>query len=76
MRISRIGRWWFDVSSDVRAVTFALRPEGGRGLGGAACGECGDRVEGVLLAESVGLGLSPSASVVVLLMSDFLGFYC
>jgi hypothetical protein len=45
-------------------------------LGGAARGECGGRVERVLLAESVGLGLSPSARVVVLLKSDFLGFYC
>ena len=33
-------------------------------------------VDGVLRAASVGRALSPSASVVVLLKSDFLGFYC
>ena len=33
-------------------------------------------VDGVLFAASVGRTLSPSASVVVLLKSDFLGFYC
>jgi hypothetical protein len=33
-------------------------------------------VEGVLRAASVGRTLSPSASVVVLLKSDFLGFFC
>ena len=33
-------------------------------------------VDGMLRAASVGLTLSPSASVAVLLMSDFLGFYC
>jgi len=33
-------------------------------------------VDGVLRAASVGITLSPSASVVVLLKSDFLGFYC
>ena len=31
---------------------------------------------GVLLAASVGRTLSPSASVVVLLKSDFLAYYC
>jgi hypothetical protein len=31
---------------------------------------------GVLLAESVGITLSPSASVIVLLKSDFLAYYC
>ena len=31
---------------------------------------------GVLRAASVGRALSPSASVVVLLMSDFLAYYC
>ena len=35
--------------------------------------ECGAGLEGVLLAASVGRTLSPSASVVVLLKSDFLG---
>jgi len=34
------------------------------------------RVGGVLFAASVGVALSPSAYVVVLLMSDFHGFYC
>jgi hypothetical protein len=38
-------------------------------VGGAACG-------GVLLAESVGRTLSPSARVVVLLKSDFLAYFC
>jgi hypothetical protein len=33
-------------------------------------------VEGVLRAASVGLALSPPASVVVLLMSDFLAYFC
>ena len=33
-------------------------------------------VDGVLLAASVGITLSPSASVVVLLKSDFHGFFC
>jgi hypothetical protein len=33
-------------------------------------------VDGVLLAASVGITLSPSASVVVLLMSDFLAYFC
>jgi hypothetical protein len=33
-------------------------------------------LDGVLLAASVGLALSPSSRVVVLLMSDFLGFFC
>jgi hypothetical protein len=32
-------------------------------------------VDGVLLAASVGRALSPSASVVVLLKSDFLAYY-
>jgi hypothetical protein len=44
----------------------------GLGMGGAARGECG----GVLLAASVRRALSPSASVVVLLKSDFLAYYC
>ena len=39
---------------------------------GAARGECG----GVLLAASVGRTLSPPARVVVLLMSDFLAYFC
>jgi hypothetical protein len=47
----------------------------GRFLGGAACGECGARSWAVLLAASVGRALSPSASVVVLLKSDFLAYY-
>ncbi len=33
-------------------------------------------VGGVLLAASVGRALSHSASVVVLLMSDFLAYFC
>jgi hypothetical protein len=33
-------------------------------------------VDGVLRAASVGITLSPSARVVVLLKSDFHGFYC
>ena len=33
-------------------------------------------VDGVLFAASVGRALSPSSRVVVLLKSDFLGFYC
>jgi hypothetical protein len=33
-------------------------------------------VDGVLLAASGGRALSPSASVVVLLKSDFLAYYC
>jgi hypothetical protein len=33
-------------------------------------------VDGVLLAASVGRALSPPARVVVLLMSDFLAYYC
>jgi hypothetical protein len=33
-------------------------------------------VDGVLRAASVGRTLSPPASVVVLLMSDFLAYYC
>jgi hypothetical protein len=33
-------------------------------------------VDGVLLAASVGRTLSPSACVVVLLMSDFLAYFC
>jgi|HubBroStandDraft_4_1064222.scaffolds.fasta_scaffold987768_1 hypothetical protein len=41
------------------------------GWGPAVSGEGG----GVLSAVSVGITLSPSASVVVLLKSDFLGFY-
>ena len=45
-------------------------------LGGAARGECGDSIEGVLLAASVGRALSPSASVVVLHRSDFLAYFC
>jgi hypothetical protein len=32
--------------------------------------------DGVLLAASVGIALSPSASVVVLHKSDFLAYYC
>ena len=48
----------------------------GRGLGGSASGECGARVEGVLLAVSVGRALSPSAYVVGLLKSDFLAYFC
>jgi hypothetical protein len=44
--------------------------------GGAASGECGDRVERVLIAASVGITLSPSARVVVLLKSDLLAYYC
>ena len=46
------------------------------GWGGSARGECGARAEGVLLAASVGRTLSPSARVVVLLMSDFLAYFC
>jgi hypothetical protein len=34
------------------------------------------RVDGVLLAASVGGALSPPASVVVLLKSDFLAYFC
>jgi len=34
------------------------------------------RLEGVLRAASVGITLSPSARVVVLLMSDFLAYFC
>ena len=52
----------------------------GEVLGGAASGEwtgfCARRVDGVLRTASVRITLSPPASVVVLLMSDFLGFYC
>jgi hypothetical protein len=44
-------------------------------LVGAARGECGAS-GGVLFAASVGRTLSPSASVVVLLKSDFLAYYC
>ncbi len=33
-------------------------------------------VDGVLVAASVGRTLSPSASVVVLPMSDFLAYFC
>jgi hypothetical protein len=33
-------------------------------------------VDGVLRAASVGIALSPSASVVVLLNSNFLAYYC
>ena len=51
----------------------AARGECGRG---AARGECGANIEAVLLAASVGRALSPPASVVVLHMSDFLGFFC
>ena len=43
-------------------------------LGGLFAGGAG--VEGVLRAASVGITLSPSASVVVLLKSDFLAYYC
>ena len=56
-------------------------PAGGYGEGGAARGECG-RGAGrgecgrVLRAASVGRTLSPPASVVVLLKSDFLAYYC
>ena len=41
-----------------------------------AGGQGGPGVGGVLLAASVGLALSPSASVAVLLKSDFLAYYC
>jgi hypothetical protein len=50
--------------------------------GCCACGECGGvlRVRrvwrGAARAASVGRTLSPSASVVVLLKSDFLAYYC
>jgi hypothetical protein len=54
-----------------RAVLLAASV--GEVLGGAARGECG---RAVLLAASVRLALSPSASVVVLLKSDFLAYYC
>jgi hypothetical protein len=53
-----------------RAVPFL-----GRGRG-AARRECGVRALGVLRAASVGRTLSPSASVVVPLMSDFLAYFC
>ena len=43
---------------------------------GAVRGECGGGIEPVLLAASVGRALSPSASVVVLLKSDFLAYFC
>ena len=50
------------------------------GLGGFGLGRQGvlfaASVGGVLRAASVGLALSPSARVVVLLKSDFHGFYC
>jgi hypothetical protein len=64
----------------VHALDGALQPLGvfggeGRG-GGAVRGSCGATVEGVLLAASVGIALSPSARVVVLLKSDFLAYYC
>jgi hypothetical protein len=54
------------------------RRAGRGGLGGFGSGECGARAwtEGVLIAASVGRTLSPSASVVVLLKSDFLAYYC
>ena len=66
------------------AVSFLGVGFGGAGrgevLGGAASGEwtgcCARRVDGVLRTASVRITLSPPASVVVLLMSDFLGFYC
>jgi len=47
----------------------------GWGLCGAVRGECGAGACAVLLAASVGIALSPSASVVVLLKSDFLAYY-
>jgi hypothetical protein len=47
-----------------------------KGGGAAARGECGARAWGVLRAASVGITLSPSARVVVLLRSDFLAYYC
>jgi len=52
-------------------MSSGREPAGG-GLGAAR----GENVEGVLFAASVGRTLSPSASVVVLPKSDFLGFYC
>ena len=57
----------------IRGLGGAARGECGRG---AARGECGAGDGAVLLAASVGITLSPSASVVVLLMSDFLAYYC
>ena len=46
-----------------------------KGEGGAARGECGARAWGVLRAASVGITLSPSASVFVLGKSDFLAYF-
>jgi hypothetical protein len=46
----------------------------GEGLRGRAWGWGG--LGRVLLAASVGITLSPSASVVVLLKSDFLAYFC
>jgi hypothetical protein len=48
---------------------------GRRDLGGVRGVLLAASVDGVLLAASVGRTLSPSASVVVLLKSDFLAYY-
>jgi len=51
---------------------WAIRPFDRVGGGGVLLA---GSVDGVLFAASVGRALSPSAYVVVLLKSDFLGFY-
>jgi len=51
---------------------WAIRPFDRVGAGGVLLA---GSVDGVLFAASVGRALSPSAYVVVLLKSDFLGFY-
>jgi hypothetical protein len=59
-----------------------IRGKDGRGravpfLGGGEDGVLlAESVDGVLFAASVGRTLSPSASVVVLLKSDFLAYFC
>ncbi len=60
------GWWGVLLAASVDGVLRAASVDG------VLRGECG----GVLLAASVGRTLSPSASVVVLLMSDFLAYHC
>jgi hypothetical protein len=76
----------FTVRIGLEQVSLPVGPLGGGGGWRGECGvragavllggECGERAWAVLLAASVGRALSPPAYVVVLLMSDFLAYFC
>ena len=66
---ARGGCWGQDGMLRAASVGRALR-------GVLRAASVGITLRGVLRAASVGITLSPSASVVVLLMSDFLAYYC